>query len=488
MSISFNEVPSNIRVPLFYAEFDSSRAVQGLALQNYKALMIGQKTSGGSATANVPVLVTSADQAKSLFGAGSMLHRMFIKWFKNNKSTEIWAIPLADNGAGVAATGTLTVTGPATAAGTISLYVGGQLVEVGVLSGDSANTIAAAINTAINAATDLPVTSGVSTNVVTLTAKNKGTNGNKIDLRLNYQSDEATPAGVAVAIVAMASGATNPSLTALISAMGEVQYHVIVNAYTDATSLTALEAELLDRFGPIRQIEGVAIAVASDTVGNLTTLGNGRNSKHSLIFGVNKYLNPVEEIAAAISGQMALSASIDPARPFQTLGLVGILAPAVADRFLWSERNTLLFDGIASLNVGAGGVVQIERAITTYQLNSFSVADPAYLDANVLFTLSYLRYSFKALMTSRYPRHKLAKDGTRFGPGQAVLTPKVAKAECFSIFRKWEEKGLVEGFDQFKNDLIVEINATDPNRLDMRLSPDLINQLVVLGVQFQFLL
>lgn len=488
MSISFNEIPDNIRVPLFYAEFDNSRAVQGLALQVYKALIIGQKTSAGSATAEVPVLVTSADQAKSLFGVGSMLHRMFVKWFKNNKSTEVWCIPVADNGAGVAATGTFTVTGPATAAGTLSVYIGGQLVQVAVASGDAQNDIATALSAAINLVTDLGVTAGVSTNVVTVTAKNKGTNGNKIDLRLNYQSDEALPAGVAVAVVAMASGATNPVLTNLISAMGDEQYHLIVNPYVDATSLTALEAELLDRWGALRQIEGVMVAAASDTVGNLTTLGNSRNSKHSVIFGAYKYPNPPEEVAAAVVGQVALAGGIDPARPFQTLQLSGILAPVESDRFNWSERNTLLFDGIASLVVGAGSVVQIERAITTYQLNAFSVADTSYLDLNTMLTLSYLRYSFKARMTSRYPRHKLAKDGTRFGPGQAVMTPKVAKAECFTIFEEWELKGLVEGFAQFKNDLIVEINASNPNRLDIRMSPDLINQLSVLGTQIQFLL
>lgn len=486
--VSFNEIPSNIRVPLFYAEFDNSRAVKGLALQIYKVLMLGQKTSAGTATADTPYLVSSADQAKGLFGVGSMLHRMAVKWFKNNKSTELWVIAQADNGAGVLATGSITVTGPATGAGTVSLYVGGQLIQVAVASGDAQNAIATAINAAINAATDLPVISTVATNVVTVTAKNKGTNGNKIDLRINYQSDEVSPTGVALAFVAMVNGATNPVLTNAISAMGEEQYNLIVNPYVDATSLTAIEAELLDRWGPIRKNEGVAIAVANDTVGNLTTLGNSRNSKHSVIVGIEKSPNPPEEIAAAIVGQVALSASIDPARPFQTLGLTGILAPAMVDRFLWSERNTLLTDGIASLNSGPGGIVQIERLITTYQLNSFSVADVSYLDLNVMLVLSYLRYSFGALMTSRYPRHKLAQDGTRFGPGQAVITPKVAKAECFSIFRQWEEKGLVEGFDQFKNDLIVEIDDTNVNRMNIRMSPDLINQLIVLGVQIQFLL
>lgn len=486
--ISFNEISSNIRVPLFYAEFDNSKAVQGLAIQPWKALAIGQKTSAGTATVEVPVLITSADQAKTLFGAGSMLHRQIIKWFKNNKGTEIWAIPVADNGAGVAASGTIAITGPATADGTLSLWINGRLISVGVSDDDTATEVATAIAAAINLDTFLPLTATSLVGDVTLTAKNKGTNGNKIDVRLNYANDQETPAGITATITPMASGATNPVLTNLISAMGEEQYNVVLNPYVDATSLAALEAEMLDRWGYIRQNEGVLIGAASDTVGNLTTLGNSRNSKHSIIFGVYKFLNSPEEVAAACAGQIAASAQIDPARPTQTLQLNEILAPLEADRFIWSEKNTLLTDGIATVKIAAGGSVLIERAITTYQKNANDVADISYLDSEVLFTLSYLRYSSKARFTQRYPRAKLAKDGTRFGVGQKIITPKIAKAEWYSLFRQWEEAGLVEGFDQFKEDLIVEINSSDPNRLDCLVSPDLINQLRVLGVQIAFLL
>lgn len=91
-------------------------------------------------------------------------------------------------------------------------------------------------------------------------------------------------------------------------------------------------------------------------------------------------------------------------------------------------------------------------------------------------------------MLNKYPRHKLADDGTRFGAGQAVITPKIGKAEAIAKFREWEELGLVENADQFKRDLIVERNATDRNRLDFMLPPDLINQALVFGTQIGFLL
>jgi phage tail sheath gpL-like len=488
VTISFNSIPSSLRVPFVAAEFDNSRAQQGPALLPYRVLLVGQKTSGGSATANTTVKVTSADQVLTYAGRGSMLHRMAMAYFANNKSTETWVGVLADNGAGVAASGSLTVTGPATASGTLSLYIGGTLVSVAVASGDAQNAIASAINAAINANADLPVTSSVGTNVVTVTAKNKGTYGNDIDMRLNYMDGEKTPAGVSVAIVAMASGATNPVLTSLISALGDAWFHIWVHPYTDSTSLTAIETELLSRAGPMRMIDGVAITSAAGTQGTLSTLGTGRNSPYSGIVGQpgKNPITPPIEFAAAVGAVTAYYAPIDPARPLQTLPLSFVKPPADGDLFTFTERNLNLYSGVATTKVATGGVVQIERMITTYETNAAGASDTSYLDLSTILTLMYLRYSFRNRIAARYPRHKLANDGTRIGAGQAVITPKLGKAEAILWFREMEELGLVENFDQFKTDLVVERNATDPNRLDFLLPPDVMNQFIVGAVKLQF--
>jgi phage tail sheath gpL-like len=142
MAISFGAIPSTLRVPFVTIEFDNSRASQGPALLPYRVLIIGQKLAAGSQAANTVVRATNADQLIALAGRGSILHRMARKYFQNNQFTETWFGVLADNGAGVAATGTITITGPATAAGTINLYLGGELVQVAVASGDAQNTIA----------------------------------------------------------------------------------------------------------------------------------------------------------------------------------------------------------------------------------------------------------------------------------------------------------------------------------------------------------
>src|SRR5215831_18665526 len=119
MSISFNAIPNNIRVPFVAVEFDSSNAQQGPALLAYRGLLIGQKLSTGTGVADSFYRVTSPDQVLTFAGAGSILHRMAIAWFASNNITETWIGVLADAGAGVAAAGSITITGPATASGTL---------------------------------------------------------------------------------------------------------------------------------------------------------------------------------------------------------------------------------------------------------------------------------------------------------------------------------------------------------------------------------
>lgn len=597
--VSFNSIPSSLRVPFVAAEFDASRASQGAALLPYRGLLIGQKLNSASAAANSLHKVTNADAVATLCGRGSMLHRMALAWFSANKSTEVYIGVLADNSSAVIATGTITVSGAATADGTISLYLGGDLVQIAVASGDSANTIAAAIATEIGkhasgtitcvaadaadnvtvgattfvgtagavtpgaatysidtsdnaAATSLAaqinahavastvvhakaasnvvtvravaggttgnaivltttdavdlavsgtgtlsgatadedhaVHASVASAVVTLHAMNAGAVANEYDVRVNYQEGEATPAGVSLAIVEPASGATNPVLTSLISAMGDTWFQVIAHPYTDATSLTALENELSSRFGPMRMIDGVAFTAKDASYATVGALGDSRNSPHSCILRTNDSPTPPAEYAAHVAGVAAYYGQIDPARPMQTLPLPYILAPSETDADTLQERNLLLFDGISTTKVGSGGLVQIERLITTSQTNAAGSPDAAYLDVSTMLTLLYLRYSFRVLIATRYPRHKLANDGTRFGAGQAVITPKLGKAEAIAWFRQMEELGLVEGFEQFRTDLVVERNVTDVNRLDFLLSPDIINQLIVTAAKIQFLL
>ena len=80
----------------------------------------------------------------------------------------------------------------------------------------------------------------------------------------------------------------------------------------------------------------------------------------------------------------------------------------------------------------------------------------------------------------------MANDGTRFGEGQAIVTPKIIKAELITAYSEMEYEGLVENAEEFKKNLIVERNLNDRNRIDVLFTPDYVNQLNVFALVNQF--
>ncbi|MDZ7804337.1 phage tail sheath subtilisin-like domain-containing protein [Thiohalophilus sp.] len=371
-AISFNDIPAALRIPGVYIEFDNSLA--NSAQPAFKLLLIGQRLSGGSVAEGEPVRVTSAGQAEDYFGRGSMLAEMIIAAKAANQWLDTWAIGLDEDGAGAAATGDITITGSATQTGTLALYIAGKQVNVGVTVGDDATAIGDAIAAAVNADTSLPVTAANVAGVVTFTARWAGETGNDIDIRVNYYGEQ-TPKGITVAITDMTGGTTNPDVSTAIAAMGEEWYNWLVCPFSDTANLTALETELDSRWGPMRQIGCRAFTAFRGNHADTTTHGDSRNNPHVTCMGTNIAPQP-PYIWAAINAVVAgYALSIDPARPLQTLQLTGVMAPALNLRWTDSERNLLLFDGIASYKVGADGSVMIERQVTMYQENAAGLPD-----------------------------------------------------------------------------------------------------------------
>jgi phage tail sheath gpL-like len=490
MTVPFQQIPSNLRVPLFYAEVNNSQANTGG--QSQRALIIGQITSAGAAPANIPLRCLGAADAITQGGAGSMLALMAQAYLANDPFGEVWYLPLADAGGSTAATGSIAFTAAPTAAGTISLYIAGQLVSIPVTAAQATTSIATAVAAAINALTSLPVTAVASTSSVNLTAVNKGLAGNDIDIRMNYRgasSNELTPTGLTYTITAMASGATNPTLTTALANLTSLPFDFIVSPYTDATSMAALTSLLNDstgRWSYINQVYGHCFMASRGTNGALATLGTSLNDQHSTIMGFYDSPTPNWVWAAAVGGAAAASVKVDPAVPMQTVTVAGVLAPPAASQFSISQRNTLLYDGISTFSVDQSGLVHIENLITTYQKNGQGVADSSYLEVETMFTLMYVLRALQTVVTSKYARVKLAADGTRFAPGSAIVTPSIIKADIIAAYQDLEYRGFVQQSQAFAQALIVQQNATNPNRVDVLWPGTLINQLRIFAVLAQF--
>ncbi|MDO8932922.1 MAG: hypothetical protein Q7U97_11050, partial [Rhodocyclaceae bacterium] len=218
-NITFLTIPTDWRIPGAWLEIDHTRAVRGLPNMPRRVLLLGQRLATGTVAAGVLTRVSRDTDGVNYFGRGSMLAQMVPAALKVHPTADLWAMALDDLAGGAKASGTITIGGTPTEAGTLCLYVGGKRVTVGITASQTAAAIATAVAAAITALPDLAVDAAAVGAVVTCTAKHKGEEGNGIDLRVNYYTGEFTPKGMTVAIVAMSGGTGNPDVLAAIAAM-----------------------------------------------------------------------------------------------------------------------------------------------------------------------------------------------------------------------------------------------------------------------------
>lgn len=490
MAISFAKIPPNLRVPLAYFEIDNTQAAtQQQQLQ--LALMLGAVAPGAGLQINTPTLIRSADEARGLCGQGSALAKMAAMWFRNNASVPLYALAAANTGY-TAGTDDITITGTATASGTIYGYIGGRLVRSIVAAGQTGAQIAVNMAAAINADPECGVTAVAALNVVTLTAIELGVLGN-LTLEINYRGPiygEVTPPGITIDAFDLLGGTGSPNLAALLANAGDGLYDFLLCPYALGADLDDVDEWLNDdtgRWSWQQQVYGHAFIPLKGTVATLSTFGNTRNGQHVAIVGIPRLApSPAYEWMTAFAAQSAGSLIIDPARPVQSLLMNGILAPVDSQRFTVLERQILYFDGISCTYVDASQVVHIDRCITTYQRNVWGAPDNSYLDVETMYTAAYFNRFMRDRILLKFPRHKLANDGTQFGGGQAIVTPSIIKAEMVAAYGQLEAAGLMENAELFRQHLIVERNATDPNRVDVLLPPDFVNQLRIVAGLVQF--
>lgn len=389
--------------------------------QPQKVLLIGQMTSAGSATAGALVQdIGNESEENALFGENSMLAEMVRAFKRINQVSRLDAIPLDDNGSGVAATATITFTATPTATGSLNFYIGSKInhiYTIPVALTDTATTLAGALEAAINADTQAPVTANNVAGVLTLTAVNAGTVGNGIGIAF-----DGLVAGVSVVTTAMASGATDPSLTGLFDPVASIRYQTVI--YPTEYTLTTLTSFLNARFNVYNNIlDGVGIITKVDSYANIQTLANAQNTQSLVIIG-NQLINrntlrggaifelsyvTSTEFGAVRALRLTQDANISQYviggssrdqfggaaiaslpyfnSPFYNLPLI-----LPGDEWTQLQVDALLTAGAMVLgNNSANNLIIAGQAVTTYKTDAGGNPDPSYKFLNYVDTMSNIR-------------------------------------------------------------------------------------------------
>jgi phage tail sheath gpL-like len=478
--IVFENIRYSLRRPGVYSEYNLSLAALGLPLNAQKVVILGQKTTAGTATAEVPVKCFSAQDAETYSGVGSVLDLASKAAYASNPRIDLDIVPI-DDAEGTAATGTIVVSGICDATGYFDIWIGNVLVQLTVEDGDAVNDIAAALNAAIQAKQHLmPVTSGVSTATVTLTARNDGLLGNSISIAYKNNGVGTTDFAV-VQVGTVVAGLTDPSIANALAAILPGDYDIIINTLNDATNLGLLKTHLVTRSAPEEDRPAVGIFGYVGVQATLETLAGTTMNSGRMLVGFHPYTKTSEnghsldyEIAGALGAMIAFHE--DPALPYNGRPLAGIAPAHIDDRLSGSEQTSCLENGVTPLLVN-GETVVIQRAISTYTTNAAGVADGVLLDITTIRTLDYVKLSVENRQKTVFQRAK--------GIGK---TRQKVRTQVLDVLYQLEKKEIVEKVEENKDFVIVNRNSVDPTRFDCRIPVDIVTGLHIIANRFDLYL
>lgn len=448
-----SNIASDKRRPGSFQTFDDTSGSRGLIPVTRSVCCVGIKSSTGTQANATPVQVFNESEADGYFGKGSelalMVRKVYEELRKQGASCQVWACSVAAP-AGVAATRTFTVTGTATAAGDVVFRIAGRTLRAAVKSGDTQNTIAASINSAIGVAVatgTLPVTASVATNVVTTTHANTGVNGNDVSV-----SVVSSPAGATVATASPVAGTGVASLVASLDALGSRDYLAIAVANHLAQDVTDLGTHMDAMWAAGRKRWRHAFIGETGTLSTATTLASGGNRKEIVISSCENSPSLPSELAATAA---AISQSKD--RPSYNYDgtETTLYAPPDASVFDDNEVEAALLGGVTPLTLSDTGAVKIERLVTT----KATVSGAAFEN---------LRDYAISATTAYYARQVDAK---------AVIAMKGKNADerlmnqlrdlALSILRQGEEAGDLHHVEDHAAELRVAAHPTIPSRVLM---------------------
>ncbi|HHA2248639.1 TPA: phage tail sheath C-terminal domain-containing protein [Enterobacter ludwigii] len=452
-------IPSVLK-PGDYFEFNTTLGARSLATNDQKLVILAQRTTSGSVAALTPVNIFSEEEAADSFGRGSQAHRMATAAINANPYIQLTVVGIDDDGAAIEATGTVTLSGPATGSGQVRLLVCNTLVAVAVRENDTANALASALVSAVNNNTGLPVTAAATDNVVTITARNKGACGNEIGLVAT-----TTAAGVTAVLAPMTGGQGDPSLSPVLASIFSAGHTLVISPYTSADALSLLSVHLNNVSGPLEQRGAMGVTGWNGTLAAGTTLTTTLNAPRVTTGWHDGSQLPNGELAAVYAAIIA--SEPDPARPLQTLTLPGL---DITPQSKWpgrTEQENALANGLAPFEV-VGSSVQIVRAISTYVKDAEGVTDRTLMDITIIRSLDYVRLACRTRISQRFPRDKLTD-------------ARIAKmrSELLDVLYKLEGLEIVENVDANKAQLTVTRDAQDDSRADANIPAAIVRGLHV---------
>jgi len=142
--------------------------------------------------------------------------------------------------------------------------------------------------------------------------------------------------------------------------------------------------------------------------------------------------------------------------------------------FSFADRNALYAYGYSPVRINRNGEVELDRVITTYLTDTNNVADTTYKDVN---TIAQLQYA------SRYYRNRMqAQFGQTYINNETL---ELMRSEVSNILRELETLTVFEDVEDSIKNMIIERNATNARRVDVKFTPKHVMPLLQTATQIE---
>jgi len=458
-----------------------------------KPLYIGQQLTGADGVPGEWYRIYSTNEARAKFGSGSILALMAEQHFNCCDELPLYVSPVNDTASATAAVNTITITGPATDNGAIAIAILDEIYAVGVVTGATADSMAAALAAQLQKNNNLPFTVTVATNVITLTAKNKGPEANWFAPIVSPNFGDALPAGVTVAFNQTTPGTgvidISPAVAVMMCAWDCIalgtEDEIAVNTFIQLVRQNwrcGVQGDFRD---------GHVFHSRTDTAGQIAAYGMDRNNPEECVIPVrNGYKYPGYIMAAAMASRVCCTACYDPTRPVQyDNGVLCLLFDERQCTTIWTaeEKRAFYDSGIVNWDVANSRGVRntslwIEEPLTTYKYNPLTGApDGAWQRVESRYATAKFVRDLGWWYRTNYSSHSLVSDGTRIPQGKRAVSPRILQASILAWLRATQIGWTAEDPGQLERMVRVERTNTpnncDPNRVNVLIDLDLVNQL-----------
>ncbi len=487
MSIDASAVARVVGIDTKYRDLRSGAA---LFLPQHIAI-IGQGNTGVTYPLE-PWDATSAQAAGARYGYGSPIHLAVRELFPLEGGgvapVRVTVLPLVDDGAGVAASGSILPSGAAPGIATYWVRCAGILsAPFTTAAGDNVAAIVAKMVAAIDAVLEMPVDAVNGTTDVDLNAKWKGATGNELTVEVLDATGKAPTSGLTFTITQPASGAADPSVAPALAMIGTDWVTMVINTLgpTNTTALGLIAAKGEARWDQLVRRPFVSFAGSPEAVvGTATTVPAARPTDrvNVQLASPGSVQLPVQ-IAAAQVREIAKLANNNPPTDYGGLAVRTLLPGADNLQWDYAARDLAVKAGASTVEV-RDGIVRLSDIVTMY--HPTGEVPPAYRHVCDIVKLQQVIYNFDLEFS------KPEWNGAPLIPdGQATVnpnarTPSDAKAKACSILDGLAAQAIISNPEAAKKATNANINSGNGKRLDLTTVVQLAGNSNIISIDLNF--